>query len=417
MEKLNIILKYFVAVGLMLGLSANAMMAQSGQRYAEPVFDEVNVETGIPYSSAIREGETSPTTLCLDFYEPAGDTFQARPLVITVFGGAFIAGSRDFVDMQTYCTRLAQHGYVAASIDYRLLSVLHLSRTALVREGYMAAQDVSSAVRFFKAHSEEYRIDTSNVFLLGNSAGSIAILCELFMDEGERSAETFESPELGSMHSSGYEEYAGFSPSVAGAIPQWGGVIDVDLISAEEYVPLCMIHGTEDTHVPYDSGYCYSSTLSGLMPYMYGSHAIANHLDEIGISDYEFHPFEGEEHCFYLTQYTFQFIEEKCDTCFNIVRDFLFRHLDQPQSVLEIARKEIQVYPNPATDFVTIRMGEVLMNESRSLIVLDVMGRIMFSERKANPQMTIDVSQWPSGVYFVRIEQDGVWSVRKFVKR
>ena len=417
MEKLNIILRHFVAVGLLLGLSANAMMAQSGQRYVEPVFDEVNVETGIPYSSAVREGETSPTTLYLDFYEPAGDLLQARPLVITVFGGAFIAGSRDFVDMQTYCTRLAQHGYAAASIDYRLLSVLHLSHTALVREGYMAAQDVSSAVRFFKAHSEEYRIDTSNVFLLGNSAGSIAILCELFMDESERPAETFESPELGSMHSSGYEEYAEFSPSVAGAIPQWGGVIDVDLISAEEYVPLCMIHGTEDTHVPYDSGYCYSSTLSGLMPYMYGSHVMANHLDEIGISDYEFYAFEGEEHCFYLTQYFYQLIEDKFDTCFSIVRDFLFRHLYQPQSASEIAGNEIQVYPNPATSFVMIHMGEALMSKPRSLVVMDVMGRSVFSESKANPRVTIDVSQWPSGVYFIRMEQNGVCSVCKLVKR
>lgn len=407
---------FLAIMGMLFGLFANVAMAQTGQRYAEPVFDDVNIETGIPFSSAIREGETSPTTLYLDFYEPQGDTISARPLVITVFGGAFIAGSRDFVDMQTYCTRLAQHGYAAASIDYRLLSLLHLSHTALVREGYMAAQDVSSAIRFFKAHSEEYRIDTSNVFLLGNSAGSIAILCELFMDESERPTETFESPELGSMHSSGYEEYAGFSPSVAGAIPQWGGVIDVDLISEEEYVPLCMIHGTEDTHVPYDSGYCYSSTLSGLMPYMYGSHVIANHLDEIGISDYEFHPFEGEEHCFYLTQYTYQFIEEKFDTCFSIVRDFLFCHLSSPQSVSETVGKEIQVYPNPATDFITIHIEEALPNKPRSLVVMDVTGRSMFSESKASQQTIIDVSRWPSGVYLIRIEQEGVLDVRKFVK-
>ncbi len=39
-------------VVLLCGLFTKAM-AQSGRRYAEPVFDEVNIETGIPFSSAI----------------------------------------------------------------------------------------------------------------------------------------------------------------------------------------------------------------------------------------------------------------------------------------------------------------------------------------------------------------------------
>ena len=70
---------FLAIIGLLFGLFANAAMAQTGQRYAEPVFDEVNIETGIPFSSAIKEGETSPTTLYLDFYEPEGDTLSARP--------------------------------------------------------------------------------------------------------------------------------------------------------------------------------------------------------------------------------------------------------------------------------------------------------------------------------------------------
>ena len=160
---------------LLCGFFTNAM-AQSGRRYAEPVFDEVNVETGIPFSSAIKEGETAPTTLYLDFYEPQGDTLSARPLVITVFGGAFVAGSRDYADMVAYCTRWAQHGYAAASIDYRLISLWNINATSLIRDAYMAAQDLSSAIRFFKYHCDDYRIDPEQVFLLGNSAGSIAIL-------------------------------------------------------------------------------------------------------------------------------------------------------------------------------------------------------------------------------------------------
>ncbi len=411
------ITRFLAIIGLLFGSFANVIMAQTGQRYAEPVFDEVSIETGIPFSSAIKEGDTSPTTLYLDFYEPQGDTLSERPLVITVFGGAFVAGSRDYSDMVEYCTRLAKHGYAAASIDYRLISIWNLNSTTLIRDAYMAAQDVSSAIRFFKYHCAEYKIDTEQIFLLGNSAGSIAIYCELFMDEDERPVETFEEPDLGSMHSSGFDEYAGFSPAVAGAIPQWGGVMDLDVIDEEEYVPLCMLHGTDDTNVPYDSGYCYNGMLPGVMPYMYGSHPIAGRLDEIGITDYEFHSFEGEGHAFYFIPVLYTLIEEKFDTCFSIVRDFLFHHLSLPQSLPELVGKEIQVYPNPAKDFVTIHMGEAVANKPRNLVVMDVMGRSLFSESNVSPQAIIDVSQWPSGVYIIRIEQDDALDVQKFVKR
>ena len=410
-------LSFFLATTLVCGLFTNTLWAQSGQRYAEPVFDEVNTVVGIPYSSAVKEGDTEPTTLYLDFYEPAGDTMTARPLVITVFGGAFVAGSRDFADMQAYCTRLAQHGYAAASIDYRLISIWNLNSTSLIRDAYMAAQDVSSAIRFFKYHYDEYRIDTEQIFLLGNSAGSIAILCELFMDEDERPVETFEAPDLGSMHSSGFDEYAGFSPAVAGAIPQWGGVMGLNVISEEEYVPLCMLHGTEDTNVPYDSGYCYNGMLPGVMPYMYGSHPIACRLDEIGIVDYEFHPFEGEGHAFYFSPMVYTLIEEKFDTCFNITRDFLYRHLQLPSSMPESNEQKIQIYPNPAVDYITVCVGEWPQGKSFGLLVMDVNGKILTEKRLSAQKVSIDVSQWPSGVYYVWVEQEGARSGRKFVKQ
>jgi hypothetical protein len=407
---------FLAIISLLFGLFADVAMAQTGQRYAEPVFDEVNVETGIPFSSAIKEGETSPTTLYLDFYEPVGDTLSARPLVITVFGGAFVAGSRDYADMVEYCTRLAKHGYAAASIDYRLLSFWNLNAKSLIREAYMAAQDVSSAIRFFKAHCDDYRIDTKQVFLLGDSAGSIAILCEIFIDESERPAETFESPDLGSMHSSGYDEYADFSPAVAGAIPHWGGVNEPNVISMEEYVPLCMIHGTDDTTVPYDSGYCFNGMLPGVMPFMYGSHTIANCLDEIGVTDYEFHPFEGEGHAFYFNAVG-QLYEEKFNACFDITRDFLYNHLSFPVPVPEWDEKLVQVYPNPATDMLTISFGEAMSSKAYNMTVVDVMGRKLFSGSVSSQEICLDVSQWPSGVYFVQMEQDGQHFGRKFMKR
>ena len=415
-KKKTFLFPRFILVAFMVCCLFSDGLAQNGQRYAEPVFDNVSISTGIPYSSAVKEGETTPTTLFLDFYEPQGDTLSARPLVITVFGGAFVAGGRDYADMKAYCTRLAQHGYAAASIDYRLLSLWNVSATSLIRTAYMATQDVSSAVRFFKFHHEQFKIDAEQIFLLGNSAGSIAILNEIFMDEDERPVETYVSPDLGSMHSSGYPEYAGLSPAVAGAVPHWGGVNGLDVIDTEEYVPLCMIHGTDDTTVPYDSGYCYNGILPNLMPYIYGSHAMAGRLDELGVTDYEFHPFEGEGHAFYLTAFG-TLNEAKFDICFNLTRNFLYQHLTSPTSVVESKEQGIQVFPNPVTDLLTLRVGEAAHPQPTAVSVIDVLGRVVFKETVLASEMSLDVSQWPSGVYVIRMEQEGAWTARKFVKR
>lgn len=412
---IKLIILYFTVLASFAFLIPVNVEAQSGTRFLEPVFDEVTTTEAVPFSSAIREGQSSPTTLYLDFYEPTGDTMAKRPLVITVFGGAFVTGSRDYVDMVAYCTRLAKHGYAAASIDYRLLSWLQFSESALMRDAYMAAQDVSSAIRFLKLHSDDYRIDPERIFLLGNSAGSIAILAEMFMGEEERPELTFTEPDLGSMHSSGFEEYAGISPKVAGAIPHWGGVNALDVIDVEEYAPICMIHGTDDLTVPFDSGYCFSNFSLPSMPYMYGSQAIATHLESIGISDFEFHPFEGEEHAFYYNA-TYQIDEEKFGLCFNITRDFLWNHLGYSTMVPEMALLDVNVFPNPANATLFLHDEALLENGSYRLTMMDVYGRIMLS-KDITSHSSIDVSQWPSGVYVVRIEQNGSCCFRKFVKR
>lgn len=405
--------RFAICWALVCLLLPDALLAQTGGRYAAPVFEHVVKTSGIPFGSAAGIGQSTPATLSLDFYEPSGDTLSARPLVITVFGGAFVTGNREWCDMVAYCTRLAKHGYAAASIDYRLLPILSVNATSLVRTAYMASQDVSSAVRFFKAHCDEYRIDTNNIFLLGNSAGSIAILNEIFLSDEERPAETFISPDLGPMNSSGYAEYADFSPKVAGAVAQWGGVLYKEVIDAEEYVPLCMIHGTEDKIVPYDSGYCYSSWASSIMPYMYGSHTIEERLVSLGIEDYEFHSFEGEDHCFYITSFTV-LLQDKFDTCFSIARDFLFEHLNLSPYVCvsQYVADPVRICPNPASDLLFVERKDGV--EISHIVLHDLQGRAV-GESDRSP---VAIGHLPSGLYLVRVtDADGREYNQKVVVR
>ena len=239
---------------------------------------KVDVRRGLSYCTARFPGQDKMQKLCFDFYEPAGHSDTLRPLVITLFGGGFVLGTRDWADMEAWCTRFAEIGYAAASIDYRLMPAKKFSSKELIRTGYMAAQDVSAAVRYFKANSDKYRIDTNRIFLLGQSAGAVAIIHALYMDEDERPAETFEEPALPPMHADGTPEMRKHSFDVAGAVLLWGCIFNPEIIDSDEITPICLIHGEKDNILPVDSGYAFS--IPGL-PYAYGSRVIADKLKRL----------------------------------------------------------------------------------------------------------------------------------------
>jgi acetyl esterase/lipase len=99
--------------------------------------------------------------LQLDLYLPA--SVQAgtyTPVVVLVHGGGWRSGFRsEFAPM---AIRLAQRGYAAATISYRL------SGEAL----YPAAvQDARAAVRWVRTHAGQYHLDPQRIALAGGSAG------------------------------------------------------------------------------------------------------------------------------------------------------------------------------------------------------------------------------------------------------
>lgn len=308
-------IRIFVLFALVAGVMPKATFAQSS---------EFKVQRGIPYSQALFPGQDKMQKLCFDFYEPAGTSDTLRPLVITMFGGGFVVGSRSYADMVEFCEHFAQSGIAASSIDYRLMPAKKFSSKELIRTGYMAAQDVSAAVRFFKAHWEEYQIDTNRIFLLGQSAGAVAILHALYMDEDERPAETFEEPVLPPLHSMGTEEAQSQTFSVAGVISLWGCIFDPKMIDADENTPVCFIHGGKDKILPVDSGYAFS--VPGL-PYAYGSRPMVEQLKKNGTTSFEFHFLEDEAHAFYFKYLClYQLDELRFDQCFQTALTFIRRN-------------------------------------------------------------------------------------------
>jgi acetyl esterase/lipase len=139
-----------------------------GQRYREPVFDDVTVTRDVEFGGGLR----------LDIYEPAGDTAAQRPVVAWLAGGWFEGRSRD--DMAPYADAFARRGYVAVTVDYRARPGLNCCPTtdaAGVTAALLDAHDDgAAAVAWLRAHAAEHRIDPDAIAIGGAEAGGSAAL-------------------------------------------------------------------------------------------------------------------------------------------------------------------------------------------------------------------------------------------------
>ena len=99
--------------------------------------------------------------LKMDILAPSGRPGQGkRPLFVWICGGGFATMERSaYIPWLTY---FAKRGYIAASVEYRLSNSAHFPAQI---------EDVKKAIRFLRAHADEYGIDPDRVAVGGESAG------------------------------------------------------------------------------------------------------------------------------------------------------------------------------------------------------------------------------------------------------
>jgi acetyl esterase/lipase len=115
--------------------------------------DTVTVERNVEY------GKGGDIPLKLDIYSPKVHD-DPTPAVIFIHGGAWKGGYRQMYHY--YCTKFADHGYVAATISYRLTSDAPFPA---------AVEDVKCAVRWLRANAEKRSVDPNRLAVAGGSAG------------------------------------------------------------------------------------------------------------------------------------------------------------------------------------------------------------------------------------------------------
>ncbi len=257
-----------------------------GSRYQEEIFSNVNVTSGIYYGTNMNQGifgNAVEEDLYLDVYEPAGDTLEDRPLIILLFGGSFIGGSRTSSNMVSLCTAYAKMGYVAAAIDYRLTTELIFlaNETTAYIAATKAIHDLKGAIRFFRMNDElynDYKIDESRIYAGGVSAGAIGAVNAAYLNEDSEIPSMIQDFIDDSGGLEGISGNSGYDSSFHGIINLCGGVGQTEWI-IEGDIPVVSVHGTEDDIVPYGDGLI---TLFGLNMEIAGSAAIHDRMIALG---------------------------------------------------------------------------------------------------------------------------------------
>ena len=121
-------------------------------RVAEALPPGVGARENIRYASPAGEA------LELDVYRPEVPGFL--PAVVIVHGGGWETGSRQME--RSLAKHLAARGYVAVPISYRL---------GPAGKFPAALHDVKAAIRWLRAHADEFGVDAGRIGILGASAG------------------------------------------------------------------------------------------------------------------------------------------------------------------------------------------------------------------------------------------------------
>ena len=112
----------------------------------------VRMERDIPY---IANGDEAQR---LDLYLPEKVSEHPLPLIVHIHGGGWMGGNK----FPCPVVNMVNRGYVVASVEYRFSQKAKFPAQI---------QDCQAAIRWLRAHSDKYNIDSDHVGVVGGSAG------------------------------------------------------------------------------------------------------------------------------------------------------------------------------------------------------------------------------------------------------
>jgi hypothetical protein len=463
------------------------------QQWIDKKYDYDSI-LNVTYGSALNfNGEVD--SLHMDIYLPDCDDAthtSKRPLLMWIHGGSFIAGSKDDVSIQAMCKSFAKRGYVTASIDYRLgfvsdegnwqcnypnySCVFATDSSEWARSYYRSIQDGKGALRYLINRHQEFRIDTNNVFVAGESAGSFVALGIGLLDTiSERPLETYAISDAPTPHSNslncGHNQVVNFTgnaiprPDLGGidgtiepsninyTIKGIGNMFGGMMTNLLEDIPvnktkpaIYSFHQPCDIIVPIDSNYVYWG-LSWCFTHGYNCYGIANNKkmlygsrtfsewntdnglgyeiqNEFTSVNFPYSFIIGQASCTDQVNNPCHAYDNKLLRETNLATFFSDKITTNPicdtafaTSISEVNLTDINVYPNPANNLINIK-GSHLKN-IETLVLYDPVGSVVLHQKEISKnEITIDISSFPIGMYILELKsKNGIKKSIKIVKK
>ncbi len=443
-------------------------------------------------------GTTVP--LHLDLYLPIceGPNEDSKtPLVIFIHGGSFLAGDKSETTITDLAKSFAKRGYAAASINYRLGFVnddglnqcnfpnypcfVAADSAEWYRAYYRAVQDAKGALRFLVNRHLDFKLDPSNIFVAGESAGAFISMGVALLDvESEKysqcnalsglslpNANTFSCPhnlnqtfpggiiprpDLGSIE--GTIEPTSIPYTIKGVGNFFGGMFSNLLALNDPTKPkpaIYQFHQPCDLIVPFETGKVYSG-MNWCFTNGYGCNAIGNVPIINGskqISNWNINNAHGYaiQDNFTTTPFPYEYFGFQPRNCYDqvvngngchqydsytnrknqLVSFFAPLVTTNPicEPVLSISDIEgdptnkFDIYPNPFTNEISIT-SQVFAE----FVIKDLFGRMISKGRITPGTNNLKIStnnanegQLDNGVYFLVLTVDNESIVKKLIRK
>lgn len=427
-------MKKLLPVICFLFLFAPGLRAQQGpyciaQRFSEtPYFDssKITISRNVVYSVMPKWPGTGVDTLKMDLYYPSlsADALSSRPAIVFFYGGAWLTGSKNDAGIRQKCFEWARRGFVVAAPNYRLgwnCNATDLLGVCVLCQGnyfdmntavYRGAQDGKAAMRWLVANRAAYGVDTSVLFVGGESAGSFNAMHTAFWTHAYARKVFNGGPyaKLGSIDSAG--AFPGLKFRVRGIINHCGAV-NMDTALKFNATPMVAFHDVSDCVVPYQVNQVLNCCATSFF-WAQGSGRLYNALRRAGVPA-EVHVMPGvtPAHCSYpaltLVRESSCFLKKilcglgAADSLTHPTSPAVNCGALQSLGVDRQRAASATLYPNPAEGLVNIRVAGVARVAGVEL--LDMQGRSLRQEWPvhASAAYTLQLQGFSAGSYLVRV--------------
>lgn len=378
---------------------------------------DVIIDRGVDYTS-IPHGK-----LAMDIVRPKAPGHY--PGIILIHGGGFSGGNREsYLPM---AIRLAQKGYVAATVSYRLTPMFQFP---------LPLHDVKAAVRFLRAKADQYSVDREHMAAMGVSAGAtwaqfLAVTRGMPQFEGtgpNRDQSSSVDCAISFFGRSDMRRAYDGSRNAADALPPLLGGDRAHALDAHfrgsainwvtpDAAPILAIHGTRDQNVPFEQSVLLVERMRSM-----GIEAELETIAEAG------HGFKGADDERAFTR-TVEFLNRKLKPALLETRKLMVVDHGPGGEILAVAWPSGRVLwrrPNHrATEVSALANGHVLYIEDPKGVVTEIDGEqkvvwqyktekvsLMSAQRLANGN-TLLVDDIAPRVFEVSPAGKVVWSVEK----